>query len=219
MRSPEGGYVIRDGVGKMPADANTPRILLRASHQNWISTSTTDVPCRKMNCEKIYYLTLPTIVYYAGSGKETWPGNNTSISECEEAGFVFEKREPDLWWCFGEYAWTIAVGERKREQGVVFLYEVPIHDEIKRLKNPIPLKIVIDENSSLILVNNEYSILVVCENLIEGLQEASLQFADDFIDYTDASLPMTEDARRLWEKLRESIWLWFNGCIKMRGST
>ncbi len=56
---------------------------------------------------------------------------------------------------------------------------------------------MIDENSSLILVNNEYSILVVCENLIEGLQEASLQFADDFIDYTDASLPMTEDARRL----------------------
>lgn len=28
-------------------------------------------PPRKMDGEKIYYLTLPTIVYYAGSGKET----------------------------------------------------------------------------------------------------------------------------------------------------
>ena len=28
-------------------------------------------PHRKMDGEKIYYLTLPTIVYYAGSGKET----------------------------------------------------------------------------------------------------------------------------------------------------
>ncbi len=66
---------------------------------------------------------------------------------------------------------------------------------------------MIDENSSLILVNNEYSILVVCNNLVEGLQEAALQFADDFMDYTDDSLPLTEDARELGEKLRESVWL------------
>lgn len=102
---------------------------------------------------------------------------------------------------------TIAVGEKEREQGVVFLYEVPILDEIKKLKNPIPLKIVIDENNSLILVNNEYSILVVCSNLVEGLQEAALQFADDFMDYNDTSLPMTQDARELGEKLRGSVWL------------
>lgn len=102
---------------------------------------------------------------------------------------------------------TIAVGEREREQGVIFLYEVPIHDEIKKLKNPIPLKIVIDENNSLILVNNEYSILVICSNLVEGLQEAALQFADDVMDYTDNSLPMTQDARELGEKMRESVWL------------
>lgn len=102
---------------------------------------------------------------------------------------------------------TIAVGDREREQGVVFLYEVPILDEIKKLKTPIPLKIVIDENNSLILVNNEYSILVVCTNLVEGLQEAALQFADDFMDYTDNSLPMTEDGQELGEKLREAVWL------------
>ena len=102
---------------------------------------------------------------------------------------------------------TIAVREREREQGIVFLYEVPIYDEVKKLKNPIPLKIVIDENSSLILVNNEYSILVTCHNLIEGLQEAALQFADDFMDYTDRSIPMTQDARELGERLRESVWL------------
>ncbi len=100
---------------------------------------------------------------------------------------------------------TIAVREREREreQGVIFLYEVPIYDEVKKLKNPIPLKIVIDENNSLILVNNEYSILVGCHNLIEGLQEAALQFADDFVNYTDVSIPMTQDARELGERMRD----------------
>lgn len=96
------------------------------------------------------------------------------------------------------------VAESGEGIGAVYLKTVYAGDTLKKLKKPIPLKLIIDEDNTLILANNEYKIFVTCCDIIEGLEEARLQFADLLDIYTDDQ-PMTKGAEAFGRKLKEAV--------------
>ncbi|MDV0444140.1 hypothetical protein [Methanorbis rubei] len=100
--------------------------------------------------------------------------------------------------------YTVAVSESDEGIGAVFLKSVYVNDDLKKLKKPIPLKVIIEDNT-LILSNSEFKILVTCIDIIEGLEEARLQFADLIDIYTDHQ-PMTEGAVTFGKKLMDAVW-------------
>lgn len=87
----------------------------------------------------------------------------------------------------------------------LFLDSVYVRDTLKKLKNPIPLKQVTDENGSLILSNNEFSLLVVCENPEDGLQEAKWEFHTLFNIFTDPAIPDGTPAKEFGRKLQSAV--------------
>lgn len=102
------------------------------------------------------------------------------------------------------------IGDQGKASGVVFLYSVPIgtDNEKKKLKSPLPLLLHIDEKNGFVdLANNEFKILVSCKTLEEALEEAGLQFSDNFDQYNDLNVPMTMAAREFGKKLRDAVWL------------
>lgn len=101
--------------------------------------------------------------------------------------------------------YTVAVSESDEGIGAVFLKSVYVNDDLKKLKKPIPLKVIIDEDNTLILSNSEFKILVTCTDIIEGLEEARLQFAD-LIDIYTGDQPMTDGAVAFGRKLMDSVW-------------
>ena len=99
---------------------------------------------------------------------------------------------------------VLDIGE-KEEGGIVFLTTVYVRDELKKLKQPIPLKITIREDESLILTNDEYSFLITCKNLAEGLEKARLLFADDYDLFNDPETPMYPSAAAYGKLLKDSV--------------
>ncbi|MCZ0861673.1 MAG: hypothetical protein O0W85_04100 [Methanocorpusculum sp.] len=102
---------------------------------------------------------------------------------------------------------VLDIGETGEEGGVVFLHTVYVHDELKKLKRPMPLKITIQEDESLILTNDEYSFLITCRTLSEGLEKARLMFADDYDIFTDPDTPMYPSAAAYGKLLKDSVWM------------
>ncbi|MDO5846545.1 MAG: hypothetical protein Q4Q04_06450 [Methanocorpusculum sp.] len=96
--------------------------------------------------------------------------------------------------------YTAAVHEKGEGIGALFLDSVYIHDQLRKVKSPIPLKIVIDENKSIILVNNEYQLLVVCSRLDEGLEEARREFESLYSIYTRPDIPAAAPAAAFGKK-------------------
>ncbi|MDU9377164.1 hypothetical protein McpSp1_18110 [Methanocorpusculaceae archaeon Sp1] len=107
----------------------------------------------------------------------------------------------------GQMLDVLDIGERGDEGGVVFLSTVYVHDELKKLKQPMPLKITIQEDESLILTNDEYSFLITCKNLTEGLEKARLMFADDYDLFNDPETPMYPSAAAYGKLLKDSVWM------------
>ena len=102
------------------------------------------------------------------------------------------------------------IGEEGKASGVVFLYSVPIgaNTGMKKLKAPLPLLLHVDEKNGFIdLANNEFKILVSCKTLEEALEEAGLQFSDNYDQYNDPNVPMTTAAKEFGKKLRDAVWL------------
>lgn len=99
------------------------------------------------------------------------------------------------------------VHEKGDGVGAVFLDSVYVNDNLKKLKKSIPLKLVIDENGSLILANNEYSLLVVCTNLEDGLEEARWEFNSLFNVYLNPDIPDDAPAKQFGKKLESIIWM------------
>ncbi|MDV0444304.1 hypothetical protein [Methanorbis rubei] len=102
---------------------------------------------------------------------------------------------------------AVEIGEKGEEGGVVFLNTVYVRDDLKKLKRPIPLKITIQEDNSLILSNDEYSFLITCRNLAEGMETARLMFADDYDLYTDPENQVHPSAAAYGKLLKNSIWM------------
>lgn len=100
---------------------------------------------------------------------------------------------------------VLDIGETGEEGGVVFLNTVYVHDELKKLKRPMPLKITIQEDESLILTNDEYSFLITCRTLSEGLEKARLMFADDYDIFTDPDTSMYPSAAAYGKLLKDSV--------------
>ena len=88
----------------------------------------------------------------------------------------------------------------KGDSGFLFLREIPLDGEVRKLRFPIPLVLNIAENGFVQLANTEYAILVSCETMHEALETAGYQFADNLLEYTDDA-PMTADAREFGQKL------------------
>jgi hypothetical protein len=97
------------------------------------------------------------------------------------------------------------IGEKGDDGSIVFLNTVYVHDELKKLKRPMPLKITIQEDESLILTNDEYSFLITCKNLTEGLEKARLMFADDYDLFNDPETPMYPSATAYGKLLKDSV--------------
>lgn len=100
---------------------------------------------------------------------------------------------------------SIAQNNTENELGVIFLDSVYINDKLVALKKRIPLKIILDENKSVILVNDDYNILSVCSNLDEGLEEARREFEAMYSIYTEPSLPQDSPAARYGHKLKSIL--------------
>ncbi|MDU9376749.1 hypothetical protein McpSp1_13760 [Methanocorpusculaceae archaeon Sp1] len=102
---------------------------------------------------------------------------------------------------------TAAVHEKGDGIGAVFLDSVYMNDTLRKLKKPIPLKIVIDENGSLILANNEYSLLVVCDSLEDGLEEARWEFNSLSKVFQNPEIPDDAPAKQFGKKLQSVVWM------------
>ena len=99
------------------------------------------------------------------------------------------------------------VHERGDGIGAVFLDSVYVNEHLKKLKKSIPLKLVIDENGSLILVNNDYSILVICDNLEDGLEEARWEFNSLAKVFLNPDHPNDSPAKQFGKKLQSIVWM------------
>lgn len=98
------------------------------------------------------------------------------------------------------------VNELGLADGIVFLHSIPINNNMKKLKQPIPLLLHLDKNRKFNLANTEYKILVsFCDTLDEAIQDAGLQFAENLADFTDQSTPMTKSAKEFGEKLLSAV--------------
>ena len=103
---------------------------------------------------------------------------------------------------------VLDVGEEGKVNGVVFLYEVPVKDEMRKLKSPIQLLLHVDKNGKFNLANTEFKILVsFCDTLEEALEDAGFQFADNLEEFTDPKIPMTTEARIFGKKLQNMVWM------------
>lgn len=103
---------------------------------------------------------------------------------------------------------VLDVGEEGKVNGVVFLYEVPIRDELRKLKYPMQLLLHVDKNGKYNLANTECKILVsFCDTLEEALKEAGFQFADNLEEFTDPDIPLTAEAKEFGKKLQNMVWM------------
>ena len=101
---------------------------------------------------------------------------------------------------------VLDVGEEGKANGVVFLYEVPVGDEMRKLQSPIQLLLHLDKNGKYNLANTEFKILVsFCDTLEEALDEAGFQFADNLAEFTDPTISMTPDAKEFGKKLQNMV--------------
>ena len=90
--------------------------------------------------------------------------------------------------------------------GVIFLNTVYVEGELKRLVTPIPLELYIHEDKMISLSNDEYSILVTCSSLADGLEEARLEFSDEYAIFCDESIPdAAASAKKYGEKLKHLV--------------
>lgn len=62
----------------------------------------------------------------------------------------------------------MTVSELDEGIDAVFPKSAYVNDDLKKLKKPIPLKVVIDEDNTLILSNSKFKILVTCTDIIDG---------------------------------------------------
>jgi Ca2+-binding EF-hand superfamily protein len=103
---------------------------------------------------------------------------------------------------------VLDVGEEGKVNGVVFLYEVPVRDEMRKLKYPVQLLLHVDKNGKCNLANTEFKILVsFCDTLEEALEEAGFQFADNLEEFTNPDLPLTAEAKEFGKKLQNMVWM------------
>ncbi|MDU9376661.1 hypothetical protein McpSp1_12850 [Methanocorpusculaceae archaeon Sp1] len=100
------------------------------------------------------------------------------------------------------------VSERREGEGVVFLYSVMVRGDEKKLKRPIPLELHLNDDGTMVLSNDEFSLLVVCSHLKEGLKEAQLEFSSEYDIFCNPELPeKAVSAREYGKKLQDMIWM------------
>lgn len=102
---------------------------------------------------------------------------------------------------------TIAIDEKGKENGVIFMNSVYVNGDLKRLKESIPLKVHISDNGMIHLSNTEYKILVSCETLQEAIEEAQTEFDTMFNLFNNPETPRGESAIAFGQKLKESVWM------------
>ena len=101
---------------------------------------------------------------------------------------------------------TIDAGEKGDEQGVVFLHTVYVNGELKKLKLPIILKMMIQEDNSYVLANEEFSFLISCSSIADGLEEGRRMFDEDYGIYTNPENQIHPLAKKRSEMLQSAIW-------------
>ncbi len=100
------------------------------------------------------------------------------------------------------------VSERREDEGVVFLYSVMVKGDEKKLKRAIPLQLHLNDDGTMVLSNDEFSLLVVCSHLKEGLKEAQLEFSDEYDIFCNPDLPQEAvSAHEYGKKLQDIIWV------------
>lgn len=101
---------------------------------------------------------------------------------------------------------TVDTGEKGDEQGVVFLHTVYVKGELKKLKQPILLKMMIQEDNSYVLANEEFSFLISCSSIADGLEEGRRMFEEDYALYTNPENQVHPLAKKRAEMLQSAIW-------------
>ena len=60
-----------------------------------------------------------------------------------------------------------------------------VNGELHKLKQPIILKMLIQDDNSYVLANEEFSSLISCNSIAEGLEEGRRMFEEDYALYTN----------------------------------
>ena len=100
---------------------------------------------------------------------------------------------------------TVDAGDKGEGQGVVFLHMVYVNGELHKLKQPIILKMRIQDDNSYILANEEFSSLISCNSIAEGLEEGRRMFEEDYALYTNPENQVHPLAKKRAELLTAAV--------------
>ena len=97
------------------------------------------------------------------------------------------------------------IGDSEQADGIVFLYSVPIDGETKKLREPIQLLLHCEEDGTVDVANDEYSILVSADSLRQAVEDAKLQFVENLKRFTAPGL--SSSSQKFGEKLMNAVWM------------
>lgn len=100
---------------------------------------------------------------------------------------------------------TVDAGDKGEEQGVVFLHTAYVDGELQKLIQPIILRMMIQDDNSYVLANEEFAFLISCTSIAEGLEECRRMFEEDYALYTNPENQVHPLAKKRAEMLTSAI--------------